>query len=86
LRRRHRARHARDFGAALEQDHRRNAADAVARARLRRGVAVDLGEAHVGQLPGGGREVRRHLPARPAPGRPEVHEHGDASVRGDFLE
>ena len=36
--------------------------------------------------PGGLRELRRHLPAGPAPGRPEVDEHGHAGARDEGVE
>jgi len=59
----------------LEQHQRGDAADAERGAGRASLVAVDLGEAHLGQRLRRRGELRRHLAARPAPRGPEVDQH-----------
>src|SRR5262252_8889810 len=66
-----------DFTSVLEDDERRNAADAETRRDLRRGLRVELGEASLGlERRCSLLERRGHHPARPAPLCPEVYDHG----------
>src|SRR3546814_7948480 len=68
-----RSRHARDLAAALEQHQRRDAADAETGAQFGLRLGFELAQPHQRlQLRGGGFEMRRHHPARPAPRRPEI--------------
>ena len=91
LRRRHGAGAPRDLAAAAKEQQRRNAADRVARAQRRRRFGVELGEADLGQLLRGARELRRHRLAGAAPLRPAIDQHRhlralDVAVEGGFVE
>jgi hypothetical protein len=70
------------FAAALKNDQRRDASDAVATGDLLGALGVELRESHARlQLRGRAGEVRCHGAARPAPRSPEIDDDGDfASV------
>jgi len=72
---------------ASEYGEVRNSLDVVSRGKFREPFCVDL------ELHGSAREVprdfgnmRRCHPARAAPGRPEINEHGNSAVANNFVE
>src|ERR671912_781306 len=77
----------RDRLAVLEQQHRRNAANAVAPGRLRILVDVELGDRHLlAQITGDLFERGSDHAAWTAPFRPEVDEDGARSAQNIVLE
>ena len=73
--------------AALEDENRRNAADAELRRGVRVLVHVELADRHLAVVVGRERvDRRRQPPARAAPLRPEVDEHGLVRLDHGLLE
>jgi hypothetical protein len=77
----------RHFAAADEQRDGRDAANVEPRAHALCLVRIHLDELHARlEFRCGLLEGRRHHPARAAPGRPEVHQHGQLAARDVALE
>src|SRR5207248_6071177 len=84
---RHVAHEALGLAAVLEEDHRRDRADAEPAGGDRVGVDVELGDAHLGALLVRDLlEDRRDHPARATPGRPEINENGRVGLQDLCLE
>src|SRR4029079_18915906 len=70
-----------------KEDERGDAANAEPRRGLRARVAVDLGEDRLAlQLPSRPLDMRRHRPARAAPGGPEVDDDRQLVASDEALE
>ena len=83
----HRAGLAGDLASVAEQDQRGNAANAKAGGGLPFYLGIELGQAHLRlQLGSGLLEGGPHHLARPAPGRPEIHQNGNVVAPDVFLE
>ena len=72
--------------AAREHGEVRNALDVVPRCELRVPLGVNLeDDGPSGEIAGGLLYVRRGHAARTAPGRPEIHQHGNLAVTNDLI-
>lgn len=84
---RHRAGLACYFPALGEQDERRDRADGVTGRDRLLGLGIELSQPHSRlKLRSGGREGRGHLPAGPAPGRPEIDKKRNIALSGMGVE
>ena len=78
---------AREFTTAANENHRRDGLNLIAGGEAWLGVGIDFGQSQPRlKLPCCALECRRHGAARPAPGRPKIHEHRQIGSAGVTIE
>jgi len=77
----------RRLAAVVEDDQRRNAADAIAAGDVGGGFGVELGQPHSRlEFTGGARELRRHHATWPTPRGPEIDDDWNVAPAGMAVE